>query len=392
MDPQTWFQSLPLITQSWFGASVIVNVAATLDILSPDDLFFDWHRIYDNLELWRLATSFLYAGGSMHEFHVLILLYLIPIHSTSYEKNPYPTGGTPRADYGFCISCCIALIVGSFLLIDNYEDSILSLFSSFTGSSSSKRFRRQHSNSHYSYLLYPLFTRTLVTSIMYLWSRRNPNVNIQLNFVPIRGQYLPFAHVGLALLLGNRINELLHGILVGHVYYYLVEVVPAVTGGRRILTTPSIFVHLLSGPQQDGEDYRVVPPPLPNSNNINNVMMRAIRQDGASRSHIAAKLGNLEELRRLSASPEGRASLGAKDRNDWQPLHEAVRGGYLDVVRFLLDFDDIVDVNARTRQGPNPLWLAETAHGREHPVTMHLREVGAVSFGPQEEEAPEGEE
>jgi Derlin-2/3 len=386
MDPQAWFQSLPLITQSWFGASLIVNVATTLDVLSPDDLLFDWHRIYDNLELWRIATSFLYGGGPMNEFHVLLLLYLIPIHSAGYEKNPHPAGGTPRADYAFCVLFCVTFIVSTFLLVEHYEDSILSLFSfsnNHNRNSNLKRFRKQ------SHLLYPLFTRTLVTAILYLWSRRNPNVNVQLNFIPIRGQYLPFAHLFLALALGNRVNEMLHGMLVGHFYYYLVEIVPTVLG-RRVLTTPRILVDLLSsGPQDEERDHRVVVPPNDQNsarNNNNNNIMRAFREDGATRAHIAAKTGDLEQLRTLSASPEGRASLAAKDRNDWQPLHEAARGGYVDVVRFLLEFDDIVDMNARTQGGvgPNALWLAESSHGSEHPVSRCLQEIGAVGSGPQE--------
>ena len=60
-----------------------------------------------------------------------------------------------------------------------------------------------------TYALYPLMTRNLMGALLYLWSKRNPRAMIQLNFVPMEGRYLPFAHIGIALFMNNRLHELI---------------------------------------------------------------------------------------------------------------------------------------------------------------------------------------
>ena len=137
-------------------------------------------------------------------------------------------------------------------------------------------------------------------------------------------------------MLGNRINEMVHGILVGHVYYYLVEIVPTITG-KRVLTTPRILVELLlggdgdddddGGAQEEEDDDQHYQPQA----HVGVVPLheRRFGREVATTAHIAAKVGNLDQLYLLSRSAQGRATFGAKDTNGWQPLHEAVRGMYV---------------------------------------------------------------
>ena len=73
MDPVGWFYSLPPITRTWFGLSLAVNAAVTLELIPPDQLLFDADRLYPKLELWRLATCFLYGGGPLYELYVAAL-------------------------------------------------------------------------------------------------------------------------------------------------------------------------------------------------------------------------------------------------------------------------------------------------------------------------------
>ncbi len=51
-------------------------------------------------------------------------------------------------------------------------------------------------------------------------------------------------------------------------------------------------------------------------------------------SHTAAATGDLQVLIAIEAKDP--ALLKAKDHNGWTPLHEAVRGGHLDCVKFLI--------------------------------------------------------
>lgn len=72
--------------------------------------------------------------------------------------------------------------------------------------------------------------------------------------------------------------------------------------------------------------------------------------------------------------------LQTKDSNDWQLLHEAVRGGQIDTVKLLVELG--ADLNAKVAQGGTPLWLAKHFHESNHPVVEYLTSIGA----PDEEE------
>jgi ankyrin repeat protein len=69
--------------------------------------------------------------------------------------------------------------------------------------------------------------------------------------------------------------------------------------------------------------------------------------------------------------------------HSWTPLHEAVRGGHIEVVKYLLeqgaDKDACTGVNG---DGGTPLWWAKQTHGTDHEVITHLMDMGAIEMGP----------
>lgn len=379
-NPLDWFYSLPPLTRTWLIGVSIVNIGTTMDLLNPHNLLFDVSKIYNKLELWRCITCFLYAGGNLHEFYVLLLFYMITIQSSSYEQNPFYAGGTsPLADYVFTLLFCMITTLISYIGIEYvyhywYYNSI---------------------SNHVSVLLiYPLFTQTLVTAMTYIWSRRNPNIHVNINFIPIPipGQYLPFVHLGMAYVIGNPIIDYIHGMFVGHIYYYFIQVVPTITG-RYIISTPIILseiVHLIYGPQNEfrpdalRHQQHQHHQQRATTRQFNDAELRHLFQrEGATEAHIAAKRGQLDILERIVNEGDS-AMIIAKDHNDWQPLHEAVRNGSLDVINFLLSQNN-VDINARTHNGhgPSPLWIAIDTHGLNHPVTRRLQELNAINHSPE---------
>ena len=100
---QEWFQSLPIVTQYWFGATLLLTVAGNLGIVSPMNYLLIWENVKDKFEIWRLLTCFCYAGK--FEFPTLIALYLLMNFSQNYEKGgPFNTGaGGGSADYLFML-------------------------------------------------------------------------------------------------------------------------------------------------------------------------------------------------------------------------------------------------------------------------------------------------
>jgi hypothetical protein len=98
--------------------------------------------------------------------------------------------------------------------------------------------------------------------------------------------------------------------------------------------------------------------------------------------HYYAQLGDMAGLRSLTKTNP--TALTKKDRNGWTPLHEAVRGGHSEAVKFLIDFG--AHKNARTSHGfgASPLALAITELTENHPVSRYLMGIGAENVGPDE--------
>lgn len=103
--------------------------------------------------------------------------------------------------------------------------------------------------------------------------------------------------------------------------------------------------------------------------------------EGATSAHFLAADGKLEKLTELI---ERRTDLVSKpDRNGWTPLHEGVRSGNVEVVRYILSKG--VDVNHRTGSGSgySGLALAHKLHGPLHPITKFLESMGGEVIEPE---------
>jgi hypothetical protein len=233
---------LPPITRLWFSVSLLVTTLNTFDLFPDHQLVFNCHRLKQPyLELWRIVTSFTWAGpGTLADFSVLMLLYAITVSVSSYEMNPHEAGQRSRrqnrnhtqSDCLFAFMCCELLIVGSYLTLT--ETAIIDPLLQFFGLDAS--------------ILEPLFTRNLLYSIMTLDSFRNPDRDVNINFFPIQGRYVPLFHLGFAILMDYRMNEIVHGIVVAVVYFVLIaEDSPIATmmGRKRVIFKPHWIVHLV---------------------------------------------------------------------------------------------------------------------------------------------------
>lgn len=72
-------------------------------------------------------------------------------------------------------------------------------------------------------------------------------------------------------------------------------------------------------------------------------------------------------------------AVHSTDQNGWQPLHEAIRGGYTDVVRYLIDMG--ADIGATTKNGGSPLWWARRELPPDHKIIRYLEDIGAPDIG-----------
>jgi len=76
-----------------------------------------------------------------------------------------------------------------------------------------------------------------------------------------------------------------------------------------------------------------------------------------------------------------------RDKNGWQPLHEAAARGNLEAARLLVEQGG-ADVNGRTKsgRGGSVLYWAFRAIGQDHPVSDYLVSQGAESIEPAAEQ------
>lgn len=209
IGPQQWFQSLPIITQYWFGSSIIVTLAGNLGMVAPLKLIFYWPAIRYELQVWRLITPFLYVGP--FSFPTVIACYMMVNFSKQYEAGgPYNTGaGGGTADYAFMMLFGMILTLLTYPLMAG--------------------------------IVPPAFSHNLIFYVLYVWSKRNPDANANIYGIPVKGMYLPFAYLGLTIVMGNSYVDMVYGMAIGHFYYFLVDVVPQIQG-KDILVTPQILI------------------------------------------------------------------------------------------------------------------------------------------------------
>jgi len=215
-----------LITKAYMTASCLTTLAIHLDLVSLLLLYLNFGLVYDRFEFWRLFTNFLFFGhfGLSFFFHMLFLVR----HSTMLEESSYRGRTSAMAFlYIFC---------GSLLLFIDW----ICWIAPIPALSSST----------------PMFLGpSLAMSIVYVWAKRNPNMRMNLlGFLNFNAPWLPWVIIGLESMVSQHINWFdIVGVAVGHLYFFLVDVYPALSG-REILQTPGFLVQLLDAPRQPGRD------------------------------------------------------------------------------------------------------------------------------------------
>jgi Derlin-2/3 len=167
--------------------------------------------VKSKFELWRVLTPFCYAGP--FDVSTMIGVYMLVQFSRQYETGgPFNTGaGGGTADYVFM------MILGIIGTLVSYP-LLLGFFS-----------------------LPPLFNKNMVYYVLYTWSKRHPTAPANIWGFQMQAIYLPFAYLAFSVFIGNSYLDMIFGMAIGHIYYFLVDVVPGVYG-KDVLTTPQFLM------------------------------------------------------------------------------------------------------------------------------------------------------
>lgn len=216
---EEWWKSIPPVTRSYICLSVLTTSAVALDLITPLKLYLNWVLVLKEGHIWRVFTNFLFFGNFSLDF--LFHMFFLYRYSKMLEINSF-RGRTADFLYMLLFGATWLVLMSPFAAID------------FLGPS-------------------------LTFMMVYVWGRRNSRQPVGfLGVLNFRAPYLPWVLLLFSFVLGSSPVMDLLGILAGHVYYYMADVYPAMTG-ISLLKTPKI-IRILVG---DNEDFDAPHPDLP---------------------------------------------------------------------------------------------------------------------------------
>ncbi|CAN0116814.1 unnamed protein product, partial [Phaeothamnion confervicola] len=200
-SPQAWYQGLPPVTKGLLTSIMVVFGLYALGAITPYKLALLWQPMWKGFEIWRPFTSAIFLGGPSIKF--LIQVMLMYQYSLRYEEEPFNTGGGGgSADYA-----CMLLF--GIAVMDTLSLAFFSL---------------------------PFLSSPLMYYIIYVWSRKSPDTPVSYWGVVVQAVYAPWVLLAFNVVTGDSVFAPLLGIGVGHLFYFLVDVLPDSHGVDKVST------------------------------------------------------------------------------------------------------------------------------------------------------------
>jgi Derlin-2/3 len=202
------YKEIPIISRVYLTGSFLVSAACALQYIHPLNIYFNLKLIMAG-QVWRLVSNFFFFGEFSLDF--VFHMYFLVRYCRLLEEGSF-RGRTADFLYMLILGAISLLLMAPFMGKAGY----------FLGSS-------------------------LSFVMIYVWGRRNEHVRMNfLGLLPFTAPYLPWVLLAFSLVVGNSAMSDVMGIVVGHVYYFLEDVLPKVAeirrwSWRRVLVTPSLL-------------------------------------------------------------------------------------------------------------------------------------------------------
>lgn len=212
-DMLGWYMEIPVVSRIYLTGALLTTAACAVDIISPFNLYYSANLIFQEGQIWRLVTTFLFFG--MFSFDFLFHMYFLVRYCRLLEEGDY-RGRTAHFVMFILFGVSImTVLVGPFVSVH------------FLGSS-------------------------LTFMMVYVWGRRNEDVRMSfMGLFPFNAPYLPWVMLGFSVVLGNPAVIDIIGIIVGHSYYFLEYVFPVIADIRgwriRKPLEPPRLLHYICG-------------------------------------------------------------------------------------------------------------------------------------------------
>ncbi|MBW0480302.1 hypothetical protein O181_020017 [Austropuccinia psidii MF-1] len=207
-------RKIPIVTRTLIGLTLGVTGPVALGMLNPYYVLYSSRHVLKKLELWRIITSFFFAGSGLQLLFDLFLLYR---NSMALETEAF---AGRSADYAWTIICFMGAIFGT-----NYP------------------------------LRSVIFWGPFMSGLGFMWSQINPDAMVSLfGLPPFKAAYFPFAMLVLDFARGGMplATQSFSGVVAGYIIHYLNNVYPSSNGGRRawFMYPPAFLSRLIHGSQQ----------------------------------------------------------------------------------------------------------------------------------------------
>jgi len=212
---EEWYKQMPVITRSYLTLSFLTTASCALEIISPFSVYFNARLIFRKLQVWRLFTNFFFFGHMGLDF--LFHMFFLARYCRLLEEGSF-RGRTADFFYMLLFGGTLLTSIAPFVNVQ------------FLGSS-------------------------LTFMMVYVWGRRNQHVNMSfLGLFNFNAPWLPWVLLLFAVMLGSSPVVDLLGMGAGHIYYFLEDVYPRMSG-RRWLKTPNVLLSLFPR-----DEHAYVPP------------------------------------------------------------------------------------------------------------------------------------
>eukprot|EP00494_Astrolonche_serrata_P026969 UN27232 len=159
--------------------------------ISPMLIYLDFNLVFKKFEIWRLVTKLFFFGKFSFKF--VFQMYILASYTSMLENGRFRTNrGTAELFHmmifgAFCM-CIISYLMGGL----------------------------------------PFLGRPLIFMNLYVWSRTEPIRDVNFWGFTLKAWHLPFVLVVIGMLMGgNPMNDII-GIMVGHLYHFLSDIIPEV--------------------------------------------------------------------------------------------------------------------------------------------------------------------
>lgn len=209
MDQISFFENLPPVTKVFTYLTILFSFFCFLDFYDPMDVFLNFELVFKFCEIWRIFTNIFFFGplGIKAFFYI----FFFTRYSKALEIFSFQNRGE---DYLYL------LVTGN---------SIILLLKIFVPSAN---------------FLGPALTFMVV----YIWGKKNAQQLVSLvDILHIKGSSLPFLLMISSHFMKQKTLKLdIMGMVAGHIFYYLEEVYPRLSGGHRIISAPDKFKKLIT--------------------------------------------------------------------------------------------------------------------------------------------------